>query len=61
MNYRFISDDEPTDEQLQVIMKEVETESRKQSEHIRKSIVPNINKEYEKMIALFPQLAIKTE
>jgi hypothetical protein len=46
MNYRFLWDEEPTDEQLRVIMQEVGEEARRQNEEIQKQLQEDIEKEY---------------
>ena len=47
MNYRFVQDDEPTDEQLHVIMQEVADEARYGHEEVAKQVIKNIELEYE--------------
>ena len=42
MTYNFLRDDEPTDEQLLVIMQEVAEEARLKQENIAKQVVESI-------------------
>ena len=46
MTYSFLSDAEPTDEQLQVIMQEVGEEARDRREKVACQVVVNIEREY---------------
>ena len=46
MTYSFLQDDEPTDEQLQVIMQEVAEEARLERVDIARQIIENIEREY---------------
>jgi len=46
MTYSFLRDDEPTDEQLLVIMHEVAEEARQGREKVAKQIIENIEREY---------------
>jgi len=46
MTYSFLQDDEPTDEQLLVIMQEVAEEARLGREKVAKQVVENIKREY---------------
>jgi len=46
MTYSFLQDDEPTDEQLQVIMEEVAEEARLERVDIARQIIENIEREY---------------
>jgi len=46
MTYSFLQDDEPTDEQLLVIMQEVAEEARSEREEIAKQVIENIEREY---------------
>ena len=46
MTYSFLSDAEPTDEQLQVIMQEVGEEARDRREKVARQVVVNIEREY---------------
>ena len=45
MTYRFLWDNEPTDEQLQIIMEEVAEEARLQREILTKLVFENIKRE----------------
>jgi len=51
MTYSFLQDDEPTDEQLLVIMQEVGEDVRRQQEEIAKQIIENIDREYTRLIS----------
>ena len=46
MTYRFLQDDEPTDEQLRVIMREVAEDARRGHEKVAKQVIENIEREY---------------
>jgi hypothetical protein len=46
MTYRFTSDEEPTDEQLLVIMKEVEADVCRENEEIKAQMQINFQQEY---------------
>ena len=45
MTYRFLWDEEPTDEQLQVIMQGVAEKARREHEEIAKQVIQNIRRE----------------
>jgi len=45
MTYSFLQDDEPTDEQLLVIMQEVAEEARIKNEKISRQLIENIERE----------------
>ena len=49
MTYSFLQDDEPTDEQLLVIMQEVAEEARLGREKVAKQVVENIKNEYNRI------------
>ena len=49
MTYNFLQDDEPTDEQLLVIMQEVAEEARLGREKVAKQVVENIKREYDRI------------
>ena len=51
MTYSFLQDDEPTDEQLQVIMQEVADEARFGHEMVAKQVLQNIEREYHRILA----------
>ena len=51
MRYRFLQDDEPTEEQLLVIMQEVAEEARLGHEKIAKQVIENIEREYHRIRA----------
>ena len=46
MTYSFLQDDEPTDEQLLVIMQEVAEEARIRNEKIARQVIKNIEREH---------------
>ena len=46
MTYGFLRDDEPTDEQLLVMMKEVGEDVRHQHEIITKQVIERLKREY---------------
>jgi len=46
MNYRFVEDNEPTDEQLLIIMQEVAEEARRGHKKVAKEVIENIRREY---------------
>ena len=46
MTYSFLQDDEPTDEQLQVIMQGVAENVRREREIINRQVIENIEREY---------------
>ena len=56
MYYRFTSDKEPTDEQLFTLMKEVENDVRQQNLNLQTVIAENIQREYQNVRAVFPNL-----
>jgi len=56
MYYRFTSDDEPTDEQLFTLMKEVESDVRQQNLNLQAVIAENIQREYNNAQKIFPHL-----
>ena len=49
MTYSFLQDDEPTDEQLLVIMQEVAEEARLGHEKLAKQVIENIEREYNRI------------
>ena len=49
MTYRFTQDDEPTDEQLQVIMQGVAEKARREHEEIAKLVIKNIQRERDRI------------
>jgi hypothetical protein len=51
MHYRFLWDEEPTDEQLQVIMQEVGEEARRRNEKIKKQLKEDIEREYRLLLS----------
>jgi hypothetical protein len=46
MTYSFLQDEEPTDEQLLVIMQEVAEEARRGRESVARQVIENIEREY---------------
>ncbi|GHS89203.1 hypothetical protein FACS189487_08990 [Campylobacterota bacterium] len=46
MYYRFTQDDEPTEEQLQVIMQEVAEDARREHAAIDKQLIETLESEY---------------
>jgi len=56
MYYRFISDKEPKEEQLLLLMQEVKEEVRKKNSNIQSTIVENIKREYENIKKKYPNL-----
>ena len=52
MTYSILWDEEPTEEQLQVIMEEVAEEARRGHEELAKQIVQNIECEYRRAIVV---------
>jgi len=49
MKYSFLQDNEPTDEQLLVIMKEVAEEARLGHEKVARQVIENIKREYDRI------------
>ena len=49
MTYSFLQDNEPTDEQLLVIMQEVAEEARLGREKVAKQVIENIKREYDRV------------
>jgi hypothetical protein len=56
MYYRFTSEEEPSDEQLACLMREVCDEVRKENAASQAEIYKNILREYEKVKKMFPNL-----
>ena len=56
MYYRFTSDNEPSEEQLAVIMQEVREEVREKKSKTQSMIMENILREYQNVKKLFPNL-----
>jgi len=56
MYYRFISDHEPSEEQLAFLMQEVREEVRKKKSTLQSIIVDNILREYQNAKKMFPNL-----
>jgi hypothetical protein len=52
MTYSFLQDDEPTDDQLHVIMQEVAEDARRENEQVQKEMLESIEREYQRMHAL---------
>ena len=56
MYYRFTSDNEPKEEQLLLLMQEVRQEVVKKNSGLESAITENIQKEYESIRKIFPNL-----
>jgi len=56
MYYRFMSDNEPSEEQLTFLMQEVREEVRKKNSNIQSVINENILREYQNAKRMFPNL-----
>jgi len=56
MYYRFTSDNEPSEEQLAVIMQEVGEEVREKKSKTQSMITENILREYQNVKKLFPNI-----
>jgi len=56
MYYRFVSDNEPSEEQLAYIMQEVREEVREKNSNLQSMITENIFREYQNMKKIFPNL-----
>ena len=56
MYYRFLSDNEPKEEQLLLLMQEVKEEVRKKNSNLQSTIVENIKREYENIKNIYPNL-----
>ena len=56
MYYRFISDYEPSEEQLAFLMQEVREEVRVKNENLQSVINENILREYQNVKKMFPNL-----
>ena len=56
MYYRFISDNEPSEDQLACLMQEVREEVREKNLNLRSMIAENILREYENAKKMFPNL-----
>jgi len=52
-SYRFTSDSEPTDEQLEALMREVGEDVRRQSAEISKRLQEQIRAEYNRNLLLY--------
>ena len=52
MTYSFLWDEEPTDEQLHVIMQEVADEACRGHETVAKQVIENIKREYARICSL---------
>jgi hypothetical protein len=50
MTYRFLWDEEPTDEQLQALMQEVGEDVRRESEQIERQIKEKLEEEYARVL-----------
>ena len=56
MYYRFTSDNEPKEEQLFLLMQEASEEVRLRNSNLQSVITENIQREYENVKKLFPNL-----
>jgi len=56
MYYRFMSDKEPKEEQLLLLMQEVKEEVREKNSNLQSTIVENIKREYENIKKIYPNL-----
>jgi hypothetical protein len=56
MYYRFVSDNEPSEEQLSFLMQEVREEVRKKNSNLQSEITENILREYQNAKKMFPNL-----
>ena len=56
MYYRFVSDEEPSEEQLTFLMQEVQEEVRKKNANMQSIILENIQREYQNVKKMFPNL-----
>jgi guanylate kinase len=56
MYYRFTSDNEPKEEQLSLLMQEARREVREKNSNLQTVITENIQREYEKIKKVFPNL-----
>jgi guanylate kinase len=56
MYYRFTSDNEPEEEQLSLLMQEAREEVREKNSNLQSVITKNIQREYENIKKIFPNL-----
>jgi hypothetical protein len=56
MYYRFTSDSEPKEQQLSTLMQEARMEVREKNSNLQSVITENIQREYENVKKLFPNL-----
>ena len=56
MYYRFTSDNEPKEEQLSFLMQEIREEVREKNSNLQSVITENIQREYENVKKIFPNL-----
>ena len=56
MYYRFTSDTEPKEEQLSLLMQEARREVREKNSNLQSVITENIQREYENIKKIFPNL-----
>jgi len=56
MYYRFTSDNEPNEAQLSLLMQEVKEEVRAKNSNLQSVITENIQREYENIKKIFPNL-----
>jgi guanylate kinase len=56
MYYRFTSDNEPKEEQLLLLMQEARAEVQEKNSNLQSVITENIQREYENIKKIFPNL-----
>jgi hypothetical protein len=56
MYYKFVSDNEPSEEQLAFLMQEVREEVRRKNSILQSVIMENIQREYQNAKKMFPNL-----
>jgi hypothetical protein len=56
MYYRFTNDNEPSEEQLAILMQEVREDVLEKNSNLQSIVLENIQKEYENIKKMFPNL-----
>ena len=56
MYYRFVSDKEPSEEQLTSLMQDVKKEVRRKNANLQSIVLENIRREYQNAKRMFPNL-----
>jgi len=56
MYYRFTSDNEPSEEQLAILMQAVREDVREKNSNLQSIVLENIQREYENAKKMFPNL-----